>query len=78
MHPSFTLVTHNPLLAIISGLEIDLFAVEAVELLFVLFDALRTQILNIVLIVLIVLCMLIGRAYLITADIIVTRSDFLR
>ena len=78
MHPSFALVTHDPLLSIICGLEIDLLAVEAVKLLFVLLDALRAQILNIVLVVLIVLCMFVQRAYLIAADIIVARPDFLR
>jgi len=78
VHPSFALITHDPLFPIIGGLEIYLLAVEAVELLFVLFDALGAQILNIVLIDLIVLCMLVQRAYLIATDIIVARPDFLR
>lgn len=72
MHPPFALVAHDPLLAVISRLEIDLLAVEAVQLFFVLLEALRTQVLNFVLILLVELCIFVGRTYLVAADVAVT------
>jgi hypothetical protein len=67
MHPSFTLVAHNPLLAVIGKVEVDLFAVETVELLFVLLQALTAEVLDIVLVVGVILGILVLRADLVAA-----------
>lgn len=67
MHPSFALVAHNPLLAVIGKVEVDLFAVETVELFFVLLEALAAEVLDIVLVVGVILGILVLRTNLVTA-----------
>jgi len=48
MHPSLTLIAHDPLFAVIRVIEIDLVAVQAISLFAVLLHAFWTQILSII------------------------------
>jgi hypothetical protein len=74
VNPPLALVTHNPLLTIISRLEVNLFAVKTVQLLFVLFQTYLTQTFHIVLVGEIVLGRLISRTNLVTANVRVSLS----
>jgi hypothetical protein len=49
VHPLLTLVTHDPLLAIVAEVEVDLLAVEAIGLFLVLLDAVAAEVLDVVL-----------------------------
>jgi len=69
VHPTLTLLALYPLFAVISALEVDLFAVETIELLLVLHQTLLTQILDIVLMSQVVLRCLVLATNLIAAHV---------
>lgn len=69
MYPSFTLITHDPLLAVVTEVEVDLLAIQAKGLFLVLTQAIRTQALHVVLMGEVVLAWLVGLADLVAADI---------
>jgi hypothetical protein len=48
VHPPLALVAHDPLLAVVAEVEVDLLAVEAVGFLLVLLDAVRAEVLDVV------------------------------
>lgn len=72
MAPPFTLVAHDPFLAVVGELKIDLFAVKTIKFLLVLFQARSTQVFDVVLVVLIVFSVLVITADLVTTNIRVT------
>ena len=69
MHPPFALVAHDPLLAVVAKVEVDLLAVEAEALLLVLPHAELAQIFGIVLVGEVVLAGLVGLTDLVAADV---------
>ena len=76
MDPSLTLIAHNPLFPIIAEIKINLFAVETIEIILVLFEALRTKILYIVLVSLVVFGVFKEWAYFVAADVGTSISGF--
>lgn len=69
MHPSLTLITHDPFLAIIAEIEVDLFAIKAKGLFFVLTEAIRAEAFHVVLVGKVVFGLLIGLADFVAADV---------
>ena len=76
MHPSLALIAHNPLFPIIAEIKINLFAVETIEIILVLFEALRTKVLYIVLVSLVVFGVFKEWAYFVAADVWTSVSGF--
>lgn len=69
MHPPLALIAHDPLLAVVGKVEVDLLAVQAEGLFLILLDAVRAEILDVVLVGLVVLGQFVRFAYLIAAHI---------
>lgn len=69
VHPPFALVAHDPFLAVVAAIEVDLLAVQAEGLLLVLAEAVGTQALHVVLVGEVVLARLVGLADLVAADV---------
>lgn len=69
VHPALALVAHDPLLAVVAEVEVDLLAVEAEGLLLVLAQAVGTQPLDVIFVGEVVLAGLVGRTDLVAADV---------
>lgn len=67
--PSLAFVTHDPLLAIIAEIEVDLLAIQTEGLFFVLAETVSTQAFHVVLMGEVVLAGLVGLADLVAADV---------